>query len=171
MNPFQKRILICGFEEKMQAQPQRATHMISVSNPGAPESKPGWFEGAHLQLWFGDVASDADARQWKTSAPTEADIQGAVEFFRKAWSEQGSRILISCDYGASRSPALAYLCMADQLEAGRESEAFQWMLELQSSAVPNGMVVRLGDRFLSRQGELLRPLKEFYVRLNAELFP
>src|SRR5689334_5575730 len=67
-----------------------------------------------------------------------------------------SKILVSCDQGASRSPALAYVFIADQYGMGRETEAFN---------------LRLGDTFLKRGGALLSPLKAFYARINAELFP
>jgi hypothetical protein len=66
---------------------------------------------------------------------------------------------------------LAYLFIADQFGTGREAEAFSLMLDMRSVAVPNGLVVRLGDAFLKRNGALLAPLKEFYTKINAELFP
>ena len=94
-----------------------------------------------------------------------------MEFFRGAWLVRDSKILVSCDQGASRSPALAYLFIADQFGAGRETEAFSLVLAIRSVAVPNGLVVRLGDVFLKRGGAVLAPLKEFYAKINAELFP
>jgi len=144
---------------------------VSIADPRAAPSKPTWFKGAHLQLWFGDVISEVDAKRCKTSAPSIEDVQRAVEFFRDAWLARESNILVSCDQGASRSPALAYLFIADQLGPGREAEAFSLMLDIRSVAVPNGLVVRLGDTFLRRNGALLAPLKAFYAKINAELFP
>ena len=99
------------------------------------------------------------------------DIQQGVEFWRRAWAVPGSKILVSCDHGASRSPALAYVFIADQLGPGREAEAFSVTLDIRSIAVPNGLVVRLGDKVLQRNGALLAPLKDFYAKINAELFP
>jgi len=77
--------------------------------------------------------------------------------------------LVSCAYGASRSPALAYVFIADQLGAGRETEAFRMILSLRPNAVPNGLVVRIGDALLKRGGALLQPLQELYEKINAEL--
>jgi predicted protein tyrosine phosphatase len=145
--------------------------LISVANPGAGLQKPTWFKGEHLQLWFGDVISEADAKRCKTSAPSIKDVEQALEFFRGAWVARNSKILVSCDQGASRSPALAYLFIADQLGPGREAEAFRVTLDVRSVAVPNGLVVRLGDTVLHRNGALLAPLKDFYAKINAELFP
>jgi predicted protein tyrosine phosphatase len=171
VHAFKQRLFICGLEERAKFQSRNLSHLITIANPGAALSHPSWFEGMHLQLRFGDVASEADARRWKTTAPSLHDLQQAVEFFREAWVVPGSKVLVSCDHGASRSPALAYVLMADQLEVGREAEAFGAVLEIRSVAVPNGLVVRLGDAFLKRNGALLAPLKDFYAKINAELFP
>lgn len=54
--------------------------MISIANPGSSCLKPAGFVGEQLQLWFGDVISEADAQQCRTKAPTIQDIQKAVAF-------------------------------------------------------------------------------------------
>ena len=169
MNPFPQRLFISGAAERSLF--RGISHLITVANPGAVQEKPDWFQGEHLPLWFGDVTSTADARRRKTEAPTLDQIQSAVEFFREAWGRPDSRILVSCNYGVSRSPALAYLFIADCLGAGREAEAFKRMLEIHSIALPNRLVVRLGDAFLGRRGALLPPLKKLYAEINEELFP
>jgi uncharacterized protein (DUF1810 family)/predicted protein tyrosine phosphatase len=171
VHPFKQRLFICGFEERAEYQSRNISHLITIANPGAVASQPSWFKGAHLELRFGDVVSETDARHCKTTAPSLHDLQLAVEFFRPSWVVPGSKILVSCDHGASRSPALAYVLTADQLGEGREVEAFGAVLEIRSVAVPNGLVVRLGDAFLRRNGALLAPLKDFYAKINVELFP
>jgi predicted protein tyrosine phosphatase len=122
-----------------------------------------------LQLWFGDVISEADARQCRTKAPTNEDVQQALEFFRAAYLSPDSKVVFSCDYGASRSPALAYVCLADQFEAGRESDAFDLILKIRPNAVPNKLVVQLGDSLLGRKGALLSPLRSLYSKINEEI--
>ncbi|HWB61235.1 MAG TPA: hypothetical protein VG733_17270 [Chthoniobacteraceae bacterium] len=146
------------------------SHIIGVANPGHVFQKPAWFAGEPLQIFFADVVSEADASQYHTRAPGIGDIRQALDFFRVVWSAKDSRILVTCDYGASRSPALAYLFIADDLGPGRESEAFKLMLEIRDIAVPNGLVVRLGDTLLKRNGALLGPLKEHYKKIEADLF-
>jgi len=160
-----------GFDERADYESRGISHLLTIRNPGDSIPAPSWFQGAYLQLWFGDVISEADARRCKTTAPRLDDIREVVEFFRIAWALQGSKILVSCEQGASRSPALAYVCIADQYGPGREGEAFSAVLDIRPVAVPNGLVVRLGDAFLNRNGALLAPLKDFYAKINAELFP
>ena len=170
MHPFQQRLFTCGFDERIRFQ-SRISHLLTIANPGAASFRPSWFRGAHLELWFGDVVSETDARRCNTTAPSISDIQRAVSFFREAWAVADSRILVSCDYGASRSPALTYVFLADQFGPGREGEAFSLTLDIQPVAVPNSLVVRLGDEFLRRGGALVAPLKVLYAKINAELFP
>jgi predicted protein tyrosine phosphatase len=171
IGPFQQRVFICGFDERIQYQSRRISHLITIANPDSGPSRPAWFQGAHFELRFGDVTSEADAKRCRTTAPSVTDIERAVSFFREGWTATDSKILVSCDYGASRSPALAYLFIADQFGPGREVEAFSLTMDIRSVAVPNGFVVRLGDLYLKRRGALLAPLKNLYAKINAELFP
>ncbi len=102
-------------------------------------------------------------------AATMDDIRQAVEFCRAAWKAVESRVLISCNYGASRSPALAYVAIADRLRAGQESDALHLIMQIRPAAVPNRLVVELGDAFLRREGALLHPVKECYRFLSRQL--
>ena len=115
------------------------------------------------------MTSEVDAERCRTTAPSIGDIARAISFVREAWADTDSRILVSCDYGASRSPALAYLFAADRLGQGRDAEALSLILRIRPDAVPNGLVVRLGDTFLKRDGALTAPLKDLYTKINAEL--
>lgn len=171
MHPLRKRIFICGAHERGDYQSSGISHFLCIANPGATMTLPEWFKGAHLQLWFGDVASERDAALCNTRAVSEEDVRQAMEFSRAALCEPESRILLSCDYGASRSPGLAYVLMADHLGPGSEGEAFQLMLSIRETAVPNGMVIRVADAVLERGGELLRPLRKFNTGLMSEVFP
>ena len=168
VNPFPQRLFICASDERSKHQSRDITHIIVIANPGAAALIPAWFNGQHLQLWFGDVVSEIDAKRCRAKAPTMEEVRQGVEFFRAAWKSVDSGVLISCDYGASRSPALAYVCVADQLGPGHESEALKLVMQIRPAAVPNRLVIEFGDAILGRQGELLKPLREFYRYLNAE---
>ena len=76
---------------------------------------------------------------------------------------------MSCDYGASRSPAVAYVLLADQYGPGQEEEALQTVLAIRPGAVPNALVATLGDQLLKRQETLLTPLRTYYQHVDAEL--
>ena len=164
-----QRVFICGVDERDKFQSQQVTHLITIGNPGVSSSKPIWLNGPQLHLIFGDVVSEADANRYRTKAATPKDIQQAIEFFRAACKTVESRVLISCNYGASRSPALAYVVIADQLGPGRELEALRLILQIRPNAAPNRLIVELGDKLLQREGALLQPLNAFYRLLNQQL--
>ena len=159
-------ITICGRQEAAGLRDETATHLLSIANPGAPVARPSWFTGKHLCLFFGDVVSAADA--CNTTGPGIEHIASALQFARTAWSLHG-RLIIHCEYGASRSPGLAYVLIADRLGPGCEAQALKCVLELRPCALPNKLVVEIGDRFLNREGELVKPLREFYAEVNREL--
>ncbi|EDY16191.1 protein tyrosine phosphatase-like protein [Chthoniobacter flavus Ellin428] len=171
VHPLQKRIFICGEHERVDYRCSGISHFICIANPGATVTLPEWFKGACLQLWFGDVVSERDAALCNTRAVSEEDIRQAIEFSRAALQEPETKMLVSCNYGASRSTGLAYVLLADHLGAGKEAEAFQLMLKIRETAVPNGMVIRVADAVLERNGELLGPLRKFNAELSSELFP
>lgn len=169
MTLFHQRLFVSGADEVADYHAKRITHLISVSDAGGAFPVPSWFMGKHLRLCFGDVESEADAKRLRTKAPTTEDVRSAVEFFRSAWRAADSRTLVSCEYGASRSPALAYVCVADQMGVGRESEALELIVKIRPNAIPNRLVVQLGDMCLERDGALLEPLRRFYSKLNEEI--
>ncbi len=68
----------------------------------------------------------------------------------------------SCDYGASRSPAIALIILADRLGPGQEQKALQQVLDVRPDAIPNNLVVELGDNLLHRNGALRRSLDDLY---------
>jgi predicted protein tyrosine phosphatase len=163
------RLIICGADDVANHRRHRITHMVSIANPGAQIVKTDWFKGEHLVLHFGDVVSEADAFQCKTQAPTLETVRKGVEFIIQAWRMETSNVLVQCDYGASRSPSLAYVALAKELGPGHDDQAFQTMLKIQPNAVPNILVVQLGDVLLERHGALIRPLAKMYDALNEEI--
>ncbi|MPM99859.1 hypothetical protein SDC9_147054 [bioreactor metagenome] len=169
MNPFYQRLFIASADELVRPKGRDITHVLAVSNPGAAPPKLPWFIGEYLQLWFGDVVSEADAQRCQTKAPTTDDLHRALDFSRSAWQSNEAKVLVTCDYGASRSPALAYVLVADQLGFGREPDALDLILQIRLDAVPNRLVVELGDTVLMRKGALLGPLKGLYSTIDEEI--
>ena len=151
---------ICAADEVPSFASRSLTHLISIRNPGAPSSRPSWFQGEILELRFGDVFSERDARACQTVAATADDVRRAIEFASAAF-RSSSRMLVSCDYGASRSPAIAYVVLAAQAGPGLEEECFQHILAIRPVAFPNKHIVRLGDACLSRSGALLIPFQKY----------
>lgn len=163
------RLWICGAEEIDRFSDRQLTHLVTITNPGCACSTPAWFRGEQLQFSFGDVVSEHDACQYNTRAASSDDIRQAIVFCRVARQLGAVRLLVSCDYGASRSPALAYVLQADLFGPGRESEALREILTIRPEAVPNQLVVRLGDQLMARQGALMEPLQDYFAMIEASI--
>jgi len=169
VNDIQDRLVICGVDEVSNYRDHDITHMVSIANPRTLIVRPAWFTGEYIELYFGDVVSESDAARCNTVAPTLDDVTRGVDFMRHAWSVSGSTILVHCDYGASRSPALAYVALSNECGAGSEEMALKMILSIRPDAVPNKMVVQLGDKLLQRNGALLKPVIELYGQIAEEL--
>jgi predicted protein tyrosine phosphatase len=159
------KIVVCAVDEADNFVNDSITHIVSIRNPGSPLVLPSWFNGSVLELQFGDVDSVEDARACKTLPPTRDDISKAIDFTSAAFNDASAKTLVFCDYGASRSPALAYVAAAAYLGPGREVECLQGVLSLRPIAVPNLYVVRLGDSFLMRHGALVNPCQIYFKKL------
>ncbi len=167
---FEEQLLqICGADEVLNIDIGEITHIISISNPGAKPVLPLSFHGEHLPLFFGDVISEADAVQCHTTPPTIDDVSQSIQFAKKAWSHPSQKLLVFCDYGASRSPAIAYAALSYAVGPGSESLALQHIVDIRGEALPNRMVVELGDHLLQRQGALLKPVLHLYKEISDQL--
>lgn len=132
MNILEDRLIICGLDEVPDYHSHHITHMLSVANPGARIVRPAWFSGEYLELYFGDVNSESDAAQCRTIAPSGEDVRRAIDFIVQAWRISTSKVLVHCDYGASRSPAIAYVALAKELGPGFEGKALKIINEYPS---------------------------------------
>jgi predicted protein tyrosine phosphatase len=163
------RLVICAANQVDQHQDHGITHLLTVANPGSNVVRPAWFAGSSLVLFFGDVVSADDAARYNTRAPTTDDLRQAVDFAAAAWSSNAGALLVHCDYGASRSPGVAYVALASWLGPGAEARALMLVEALRPEAVPNQLVVALGDALLGRNGALMAPLNKLYAALNDQI--
>ncbi|MBP0443148.1 dual specificity protein phosphatase family protein [Roseomonas sp. SSH11] len=116
----------------------------------------------HLVLCFVDM--DRPAPPPYAAMPVfrmaeRADIERALEFGRA--SASGGRLLVHCNVGVGRSPAVALAIIADRLGPGREREALDELIRIRPQSVPNLHVLALADAILGRDVALVRTVLEW----------
>lgn len=130
-----------------------ATHVISLVDPELPDEKiPVIERGEHVV---------ARLRDQETAAFTSHFPDLVVSLFetvRPAVEAPGSRILVHCHAGVSRSTAFALCLISHRFGAGREADAFEAFLRIVNKPWPNRRIVEILDHHLERRGALLQPL-------------
>lgn len=151
-------------------------YILSMLDPDIETSRIPIFSGCNsvLQLFFYD---DDDLS--KQNKPFLYNIQQIISYFTTMLIPGGgSRLLIHCHAGASRSTAAAYIFYMLALGERKEAEAFKRMLDITNKPWPSRHMIEVAEKCLGRQGECLRPLDEYraknpsrysaYVRLNRK---
>jgi predicted protein tyrosine phosphatase len=125
-----------------------------------------------LRLSFDDIGME---RYGHFVGPSMAQITDAIAFGRRA-IDGGSffdgpstgppLIAIHCEYGKSRSAAVALALLADHLGEGRERDAVNMLLrsDLENRMQPNPLVISLTDDCLFRYGRINMALPELCPR-------
>lgn len=109
------------------------------------------FRGPKFRAQFNDVRfPDLDG------APTRCDLENLVGFFPQVVCP----LLVQCQAGWSRSPAVALVFLAWALGAHCEKEAVESLYRQNEHISPNELVVSLGDRVLRRRRALFDALME-----------
>ena len=125
-----------------------------------------------LTLSFDDIGLE---RYGAFVGPTMEDVSRAIEFGRRVAagtdffdgpSPHPPLIAVHCEYGESRSAAIALALLADSLGPGREREAVNTLLRLdiEDRMHPNPRIVSLADACLFRYGRLDQGLQELSPR-------
>jgi predicted protein tyrosine phosphatase len=125
-----------------------ATTLIAANLVAAGPS----LTGRRLVLPFADTA---DARSARAFSPMMADV--FVRFARATPDNPEQRVVVACQAGIGRSPALAFglLCAV-----GRPvDQALETVLAARPKARPNPLVVQLLDARLGLRGAMVRELE------------
>ncbi len=155
-------VVICPREWTHSRERFEPTHMVSIQDPGANVAhlRPPWVPAENHFICYFQDGSDPNS----PGAPTRQLVQSLTDWLAPRCARGSThRILIHCNAGMSRSPAVGYLAWALHLGPGRENEAYQRMLWscVRPFVSPNPVVVDFADDILSREGALGRPLNRW----------
>ncbi len=137
----------------------QASHVISLIDPElADHHVPVIAKGEHLVVRLRDQEK-ADATNHFPDI-----IVNLFETIRPAIDNPGSKILVHCHAGASRSTAFAYGMIAHKAGRGQEEAAFEALLTIVNKPWPNRRIVEILDQAWGRNGAMLKPLDQMRAR-------
>lgn len=128
-----------------------------------------------LKLRFDDIGVP---RYGRSVGPTMQQIDDVIGFGRAVRSAdtffdgpgvEPPTIVVHCEYGRSRSAAVALVLLADFLGDSRERDAVNALLrmDIQGHMQPNPLVINLADASLFRYGRIDAALQDLSTRYRA----
>ncbi|MDO8608672.1 MAG: hypothetical protein Q7R40_19245 [Phaeospirillum sp.] len=155
---------ICGLDELAdELEALNPTHVISILDPGEDDHDPLVFPESIrvLSIRFFDIHAMGGVVGTMLSARDKAEYpcidhaQAILEFGRNI--PCGSRVLVHCWAGVSRSTAAAYLLACLHLPP---NDAMNLILSLRQGAMPNRLIVRFADKALGAEGRMLAAIDD-----------
>ncbi|HTW26115.1 MAG TPA: protein-tyrosine-phosphatase [Acetobacteraceae bacterium] len=165
--PF--KITVCGLEELPGHSTIGVSHILSILDPEFPVPDAFDSYGAHerLELRFHDIIEEKPGML----APQPSHVERLLAFGRSLAAEPAAdaHLLVHCHAGISRSTASLTLMVAQAAPDRPASEILSEILGIRPIAWPNLRIIEMGDRLLSRDGELIRATRALYgVRLRRQ---
>lgn len=125
---------------------RRPSHVLVIGSPGI--APPAFGAPNRLDLVFNDIAEPRAG----LVAPDLSAMQ-ALLTFAQSW-DGGAPLLVSCEFGISRSTAAAFLIGCARAPH-REAEIAAALRRAAPCATPNPLMISLGDALLGREGRMI----------------
>ncbi len=126
--------------------------VLSLVAVGTEIERPaGVAPSNHLTLYFHDIVEPLEGY----TLPAADHVAEALDF---AARDKGA-ILVHCYAGVSRSTAMAYAIACAREPDRDEAELAETLRRLSATATPNGLIVRLADEALGRDGRMVRAIE------------
>lgn len=150
--------------ERLLADSSNWAGVLSLGDPHQPPPKGLDACARHLRKEFHDI--DARLRLPPSVLLARAeDIAAILEFFAATGEGQ---VLVHCTSGVSRSTACSFIGLCQAFGPGREREAFDAVLAIRPRALPNRLIVELGDEQLGRKGAMVAIVDEHRAMWRSE---
>ena len=154
MDSIKQELTVCDTNEiqdlidDLSSEPRNVIS-ISSEKDGWPDFPPEWnvctvnFDDLDFQQ-VKDTHGEAKTRELKGLGykfPTYAEVSKAIQFARL---NRGENIVVQCDAGVSRSPAIAYVILLDLYKDAKKAEEALTSIVNKRSIAMNKYVVTLG---------------------------
>lgn len=132
-----------------------ASHVVTLINADMDVPTPeGVDRGRHLFLGFNDIISPVQG----LTPPAEEHVERLLSFVR-GW-DRGTPMVIHCWAGISRSTAGAYITACALNPDLDERKLAGELRKRAPSATPNGRLVAMADKLLSRDGRMIDAIRD-----------
>lgn len=159
-----QRIVIAGLTE-LNAE-DSVTHVVALVNPAfeAPDHARLYPAARRLMLRFHDEVENRPGH----ILPGRDDIAALIAFFRPIhFDEAGTRLLIHCHSGISRSTAAAAIAAGIAAPESDGTAIMDALLARRAVAWPNSLMLRLADEALGTSGRLEQAAHHLFRRRIA----
>lgn len=158
------QIRICGLWE-IQEHLHWPTHVISIIQKERAGDLPRWEQvpARVLQLQFDDIqpAELLFPKQLRLGGARADHVRQIIDFAKGI--PDGSRLLVHCEAGISRSTASAWIALCARFPEESPLSLLNQVLLARPEARPNPILVGHADRVLQQKGKLLQTLRNFHT--------
>ena len=151
-------LTICGVEELPDQKGKPWTHVISIRDKLFKQDSKHRLTvqsvAPEAQYHFAFFEDTTDRSH--PDAPSRVDVEKILDFTRDLSSE--AKILVHCQGGVSRSPAIAYAIVCQHNNPGQECEGLNYIKSIRPWIVPNKLIVEWADQLLERGGQMVLQL-------------
>jgi predicted protein tyrosine phosphatase len=153
---------ICGLEDLPWHCRPGTTHAVSILDPdcGDPRLLNCFPFQDRLVLRFHDIINPARCM----IAPKRGHIELLLAFGRRLPRDAGTKLLVHCHGGVSRSTAAAAGLLLQAHPDVDEDDLLHHIASIRPQAWPNSRMIAFADEILQRDGRLVDALRRFYGR-------
>ncbi len=155
-------ITVCGIEELTGHGDAKASHVLSILDPGIPEPEAfkAFAEHKRLELHFEDIIEELPGQL----SPQPEHIEQILAFGQDLQAERrpDAHLLVHCHAGISRSTASMALLLAQALPDQPADRLLALLHGIREKAWPNLRMIEIGDRMLQRRGTLVAAAHALY---------
>jgi predicted protein tyrosine phosphatase len=159
---------ICGIEELPGHSEAGITHVLSILDPGHPalEAFGAYGEHARLELRFHDAIDERPGEE----LPQPHHVEALLRFGREMTAGPGgTRLLVHCHAGISRSTAATTLLLAQAAPDLGAEDIIAEIARTREKAWPNLRMIEIGDALLGRDGALIRAVRARHRAMALKL--
>ncbi|MFB6453565.1 tyrosine phosphatase family protein [Bradyrhizobium tunisiense] len=162
--PLATRLTICSVHDLPLVTHRHPSHVIGILDPDYSKPKVPRSTSS-LDLRFHDVIN----QQQGLRPPAPFDIQRLLEFGSRLPDpkSQPTHLVVYCHAGISRSTAAVILLLAQAQKEQSANSFVARVCQIQPMALPNRLMVEIGDDLLKLKGQLISAVNKLYADIEG----